>query len=138
MTFVFETIDQARAQELIRKVREPIHVFQSTQVIDRERDLVFVDLGGHGNSPQGRGEPTYYNLFWKGVPVAFEGYDELTSPQGILTVEINLTKMFVPGNLKNLVPEIQQAIVEAISIYWSGRFERPVIANVQFPISQIY
>jgi hypothetical protein len=134
MSFVYEKIDHSRSQEILHQVRPPIYCFQRFQVIDRERDLVFVCLGGEGGQPQVRREPpTYYNLLWKGIPVAFEGYDNAKFPQGTVTVDVKLTKLCIPDALINLVPEIQQVIIEAMTCFWSGQWERPATLTVQFP-----
>lgn len=139
MAFVFEKLDSIEAQEIRNLVRDPVYAFQRCVVIDRERDLVFVDLGGHGDQPKGEGEcPTYYNLLWKKMPIVFEGYDCFKTINSVLTRDVNITNLLVPQKLKEIVPEIQEAIVDAMNGYWSGQDRRPIPANVRFPIVQFY
>jgi hypothetical protein len=139
MPFIFEKIDQKRALVLMEKARQPIYQFQLTQVIDRDRDLIFVSLGGHGNQPPGRGEcPTFYNLLWQGRAVAFEGYDQLQTHQGMTTVTVQISAFYVPLALQDIVEEVKQAIVEAIEAHWSGRFGQFIAAQVSFPAMQLY
>jgi hypothetical protein len=139
MAFVSEKIDQQRALSLMEKVRRPIYQFQPTQVIDRDRDLIFVDLGGHGDQPPGQGDgPTYYNLLWQGKAVAFEGYDRLQNLQGRATVNLDISALHVPAALSDMVDDIKQGIVEAVEAYWSGGFGQHIAAYVSFPVVKIY
>lgn len=139
MAFVFEQLGSVEAQEIRNLVRDPVYAFQDRVMIDRERDLVFVDLGGHGDQPKGEGEcPTYYNLLWKKIPIVFEGYDSFKTIDGVLTREVSLTTLIVSKIFEDIVPEIQEGIVEAMNGYWSGRYRRTISANVQFPTVQFY
>lgn len=139
MAFVFEKLDSVEAQKIRNLVRDPVYAFQRGVAIDREREIIFVDLGGKGDQPKERGEyPSYYNLLWKGIPIVFEGYDQLKNVDGVLTVDVEYTKLQIPNELRNFVTEIQRAIVDASNCYWGGLRNKTVVANVQFPIVQFY
>ena len=139
MAFVFEKLDSVEAQKIRYLVRDPVYAFQDRVVIDRERELVFVDLGGTGDQPKARGAyPTYYNLLRKNIPVVFEGYDDLKNVDGVLTVDVEYTKMQIPNTHKNLVGNIQHEIIEATTNYWIGRLKKNVVVNVKFPAVQFY
>lgn len=145
MPFVYENINAVRAQEILACVRHPVVQFQRLQVIDRKRDMVLARLGGHGDQPKIRGElPNYFNLLWRGIPIAFEGYEQQHFLEPDVQVDVDIVKMEVPHTLQDSVAEIQQAVVEALECYWDHRTwshrYRPQHASVrvQFPTVQFY
>lgn len=140
MAFSYEEIDRARIQELVNTIRPPrILSMSSIQVIDREHDAIFIELGGRGELPPERNEPpTFYALWWKGNRIFFSGHDQQTFPQGMVEVDIKLVELLVPHALQNHEAEIQQLIVEAMTSYWSGIRRRQAIVRVSFPTPEFY
>jgi hypothetical protein len=136
---VFERIDHARGSELIRLVRPPVYAFQRWQVIDRERDVILVDLGGQGEYPRGQGgAPDYFNLICYGMPVAFEAYTSESGLDGVRQFSVDISKITFPEGLKDAIEEIKKMIPEALMVYWISRRRKPANVKVHFPLIQFY
>lgn len=139
MTFTYEKIDQQRASEIRSQVLGDIYAFQMAQVIDRERDLVFVNLGGQGDLPQGQGDsPTYFNLFWKGNAIAFQGYWVGGKRNGVVAIDLDITAMAIPTILKGKIAEIQEAIQESMGVYWGALLRTTIIVEVNYNIVNFF
>lgn len=138
MTFKFNIMGNNELREYAKRVHGPVYAFQSCYVVDDERDIIFLDLGGHGDLAPGRGEcPTYYNLLWQGIAVAFEGYDALQrSDDGVILI-FTITKFVVPPELAQATDEIKAALVAASQCYWNGRYKRELLFDVRFPLLEL-
>ncbi|MFZ6875752.1 hypothetical protein ACO0LF_27100 [Undibacterium sp. Di27W] len=133
MTFQFKNLDGGELQGYAKRVYGPVYALQSCGVVDDERDIIFLDLGGHGDLAPGRGEcPTYYNLLWQGMAVAFEGYDALQRSGDGVTLIFTITKFVVPPELAQMTEEIKAALVAASQCYWNGRYKRELLFDVRF------
>lgn len=139
MTYIFEMLDQAAARQLSLKVRQPVYAFQRWQVIDRSRDIVLADLGGDGsNQHSASGVPSYYNLIWLGIPIAFSCRDTKQFTEHAIHVEITVEKMQAPSELQPAVEEIKNAICEAMEVYWGTRMRRVATVHAHFPAISFY
>jgi len=135
MTFTYEKIDESRRQELLAKLpRSYVLALSACQVIDRERDRIFLCLGGRGDEPKTRGQPpTGYALLWKGLVVLCRGYDDTRFPENRVIAEIDLEEWRLPASLMAAQEEVRTAIIEALAVLWSGCWERPAVITVRFP-----
>jgi hypothetical protein len=141
MTFVFEKLDEASVLELRKKIPKFQHIlsFSPCQVIDRDRDIAFVSLGGKGALPPERAEPPYfYALLWKGLCVAFEGYETVESLAGAAKVNIRLTQLRLPIALRDELLNIRQAIEAAMTIFKAATAGYPVSLSIEFPQATYY
>jgi hypothetical protein len=139
MAFAYEKVSGSRATEILKQARGPIYTFQMSQVIDKERGLIFVNLGGQGDRPKAQGDsPTYFNLFWKDQVIVFRGYYYGKTKNNIYTFELNIESIYLPISLKEQVSEIKDAIQEAVAVYWGFLKEKPLIVEVQFPTINFY
>jgi len=140
MTFEIEVIDQTRADELFKWIGDTfIFQMQSTIVIDRERDIIFVSLGGQGNMPPDRGEcADFFCLLWERKPIYFNGYwkGETTSDGYRKVLEIEGIR--IPRCLESLFEEIKSTIDITLSKYYSHFFLEPMSARAQFPDAPSY
>ncbi|MES2041038.1 MAG: hypothetical protein V4495_24740 [Pseudomonadota bacterium] len=138
MTFKFKIMGDHELQDYAKRVYGPVYAFQSCCVVDEERDIIFLDLGGHGDRAPGRGEcPTYYNLFWQGIAAAFEGYDALQRSGEGITLIFTITRFVVPQELAQVMDEIKAALVAALQCYWNGRYKRQLLFDVRFPVLEL-
>lgn len=139
MPFVVEPIESSVASRFDKKLLGPIFAFQPTQVIDRDQDLVLLVLGGNGGFDKESGQPpSYFNLMWQGLPIAFQGFHSENEVAGTWTVHLELDTFLVPEQLRNVFDEIKNEVTTSISVYWSHRRRRVVHADVQFPLASFY
>ena len=142
MPFVYEELDEVAALELKGTVEKFQRVLSMSplQVIDRERDITFAELGGQGFlAPDTDRPPSYYALIWKGLGVAFEGYDARTqSEENVKRIAIRLTGLALPQQLRGDLAEIQKAIEEVMLVLWDARNRHRVVVEVQFPQAAYY
>lgn len=144
MAFVYEQFDEATGLDIKKKV-SPYQMVMSTplgQVIDRERGIFFLVLGGQGGLPPQYGEPpTYYALCWQGAWVVFEGYNnELRSETDVQT-SFNLIRLCIPVALKGELESIEQAIRDAMQVYkeYSQKLSGLKVSTlIQFPSATYY
>lgn len=141
MSFTYEQLDNERMDALRKKIPafHSILGFSPFQAIDRERDIVYVSLGGKGELPPEAGEPPdFHALFWRGMCVAFEGYETLEVNSGLVQLNIRLTKLRLPSALHGELIAIQDAIKVAMTVYRTGTKGRPVSISIQFPQATTY
>ena len=141
MAFVYETLDEKAVAELKAKVSKFQTVLSMTpaRVIDRGRDIVFAGLGGRGETPPERGEaPYHYAFLWRGAGVALEGYHRRETIGGVSNIAVTLTRLAIPQQLRNELPEIQQASKEAFALYLSTLNRRPTAVTLHFPAPVYY
>jgi len=141
MTFVYEQLDSASVDAL----RKMIPAFQSvlgfspSQAIDHERKIIYVSLGGKGELPPHAGEPpNFHALFWNELCVAFEGYETLEIQGEFVRLNVAITKLRLPVELKDESPAIQDAIQAAMTAYRTATKKRPVSVSVKFPKAITY
>ncbi len=134
MTFKFQHADAGKLQEYSRRIVGPVYALQHLCAVDDELDIVFLDLGGDGDLAPGRGDcPTYYNLFWRDVVLAFEGYDALRRSDDGITVVFTITSLRVPQQCAQMTQEIKNVLVMASQCYWNGRYKKELLVDVSFP-----
>jgi hypothetical protein len=135
MTFVYEPLDEDAAAALKAKVRKFQSVLSMTpaQVIDRSRDIVFLDLGGQGSShPKGDFPPTHFAMLWKGAVMAFEGFYTMKG-RGSVEMTFDLTRLAIPQHMRGDLPAIEQAATEAMTVYWEQLNRLPTSVKLNFP-----
>lgn len=144
MAFIYEQLNEAESLDMKKKV-EPFQMLMSFidgQVIDRDKDVVFLDLGGQGYQPPDRGEPpNYYALNWKGAFVAYEGYYRTEYYDSEIRMNVNLVRLRVPEILKSELVQLQQFIEDAMSVYWQKLQSSPnrkILLTISFPEPTYY
>lgn len=134
MTFEIEVIDQARADELFKLIGHTfVFQMQRSIVIDHDRALIFISLGGQGDMPPDRGEcADFFCLLWKRKPIYFNGYwkNERTSDSYRKVLEIEGIR--VPRCLELNIDEIKSTIDITLTKYYSHLFREPMSARAQF------
>ena len=141
MAFVYEQLDSASMDALRKKIPafHSILGFSPFQAIDRARDIVYVSLGGKGELLPEAGEPPdFHAVFWRGICVAFEGYETLEMKRGLVHLNIRLTKLSLPSELHGEMTAIKDAIGVAMTVYRTGAKGRPVSISIQFPPATTY
>lgn len=137
MAFIYESLDDATTSELKNKISKFQTVLSISRmyVIDREREIIFSSLGGRGElHPAAAEPPNFYALLWKGVGVAFEGYEEYTYVQGGTShIKLNLTGFRLPQELQDELDSIQRAVEEAFLVYCSTIYKCQVSVAIHFP-----
>ena len=139
MTFVFEKLDQQAAAALISLVRYPVYQFQRWQVIDRDRDIILVDLGGDGEFARSlSGTPSYFNLLWKTTPIAFSCRFESDSTPVHSSIQMEIENIEFPLQLELSIEECKQAIRESLEVYFTAQKNRGASVRVRFPRITFY
>ncbi len=134
MTFELERVSQERAHELERMASMTVFYFNRTILIDRERDLIFLDLGGKGDQPKERNEPpNYWCLIYKGESVRLTSRERFERVSDVDYIYAELETFSTPLSLKNQLFEVQETIIEAFASYYSLGLKRTMSASVQFP-----
>jgi hypothetical protein len=139
MPFVVESMSQNDAENYFGKTKGLVYTFQPERTIDHERDLVLLDFGGKGDEGERTGEPpSYFNLLWKGDAVAFEGYYKVAKEGNNRVYDFDVRRFRIPSAISKYESAIRDAIVEALTVYWSVRARQPVQPRLQFPVAEQY
>lgn len=133
MTFVAQKLTQQLAAPYLAKLRSPVHQIQTVYVIDSERNIAMLDLGGHGDIPKTSGQgPSYYALFWHELEISISTWYQFDSSGGSTVLEYKDAVAEVPAALNVPVEEIRQVFADALHVYWEKLNRRPVPVRVSF------
>ncbi|WMW80891.1 hypothetical protein RF679_01090 [Undibacterium cyanobacteriorum] len=139
MAFQLERVSQARANELMKLANTTVYQFAAKVLIDYDRDLVLLCLGGKGDQPAERNEPpNYWCLLYRGNSVKFTSHSRFEFIDGLDVACEDLREFRVPNSFQEKLPEIQDAIKEAFASFYSEVYERTVLARVKFPVAVFY
>ncbi|MFL6658735.1 MAG: hypothetical protein ACJ8GW_11720 [Massilia sp.] len=139
MPFVVEKITQTEIDPYLHKILRPVYALQAIRIIDRDRDLVLLHLGGRGEYGEHRGEaPTYFNFFWKGATIAFECYISMTQEGDHWSKFFDVRRFRVPSRLEHAIPEVRTAIEEALTTYFIAGYKQPFQVSLQIAAVELY
>lgn len=120
MKFDIEITDPRRRGQIKEWIGNTfIFQMQRTIVIDRERDIIFVSLGGQGDMPRDRGEcASFYCLLWQKKAIYFHGYWKGEAiPEGHRKV-LEVDGIRVPMALGPQIDEIKSTIDVVLAEYF--------------------
>lgn len=139
MAFELEEVGQVRASELMKLANMTVYHFGWDTLIDRDRDLIFLCLGGKGGQPAERNEPpNYWCLLVGNQSIKLTSYSHFEFISGVDVACEDLNELRVPKPLQAKLSEIQDVIREAFSSYYSQIYKRNVSAQVTFPPPVFY
>lgn len=139
MTFQLEEVSQERANELMELANSTVYQFASKVLIDYDRDLVFLCLGGKGDQPGERNEPpNYWCLLYRGKSVKFTSRSHFEYIDGVDVACEDIREFRVPDSFQEKLSEIEDVIKEAFASFYSEVYERIVSAHVKFSTPVFY
>jgi hypothetical protein len=139
MSFVYENINQVKADPFIKRIVGPVYQIQTSWARDDERDMVLMDLGGKGDQAPSPGEPpSFYNLMWRGMVAAFSARHKLRQEGTRVTITYDVQRLSVPSEVEHEIVFIQSAFIEGLECYWTGLYRRPVLIEAAFPVPECY
>lgn len=144
MTFEYEKFDVETSREIRIRVKRYQTVMSEIhgQVIDRNRGVIFLVLGGQGSQAPNRGEPpTYYAMEYQHASdswVVFEGFDTIKKFDEKIVININLNRLAIPTDIKVDLQQIQTDIHDAFLLNYRRFYKATdcwLEIKVQFPES---
>lgn len=130
MTFVAQQLTQELATQYTANIRSEVYSLQETFVIDKDRNVLLLSLGGQGHQPKVRGEPPdYYAMFWNGMEIDLQVWFSYAADNAMC---IEVASMAMPTALTVPMAEIEQTIVDALQTYWEDLGGRPVKVRATF------
>jgi hypothetical protein len=100
-------------------------------IIDKERDIVLINLCGQGHRYERQYPPTYHYLIWQGKPIRIESYDTSTGDRTTgRNIVWKIDNIVAPDSLGVSVELLINTIKEAFETYERGRSK--YISSIEF------